>query len=138
MIELTRIESIVETIFNSPEAQQDVNIAKTMLIRAIQNEVQKDIPVLIRILCSSIKKIKEMLNMNEVTNITQDDTTSTVANAAVSTLEEEKGALIAKLKSEIANTKSSYVKFRDTVYIAALEEADNLVIEALLHKLAKT
>jgi hypothetical protein len=87
---------------------------------------------------SKINNFKESDNMSEE-NVSQTTTEAitTVATAAESVLDQEKDELIAKLKMEIASTKSTWVKFRDTMYIAALEEADDLVLEALVNKLAK-
>jgi hypothetical protein len=103
----------------------------------------KYLPKLLEDIINKIKnnKKKDDVKMSEENTTTATTVTSevatTVAPVIINAVEEKKDELLAKLKAEITTTSSSYVKFRNTMYIALLNGADDYLVEKLMDKLAK-
>ena len=101
----------------------------------------KYLPELLEDIINKIKnnKKKDDVKMEENTTgaTIATEVATTVAPAIIEGVEAKKDELLAKLKAEITTTSSSYVKFRNTMYIALLNGADDYLIERLMEKLAK-
>lgn len=113
------------------------------LLPYILKLADKHIPEILEGLYAKIKNKnkKDDIKMSETTETVKDTVittaATTVAPAIVEAVETKKDELIAKLKAEITTTSSSYVKFRNTMYISLLNGADDYLVETLMDKLAK-
>lgn len=142
---IEKLIPILEEIKSSPATEREIQI----ILMAVEQAIVRS-GIINRVVQYVVNKIKtwrvSKMDENEVVT-TNPSIGEVLVNAAVAVavpaVESEKDMLIARFKAEIVREHaegkdgSPYVIFRDTMYIAALEEAPDLVIGFFIKKMSK-
>ena len=127
-----RLAPLILQIIESPAVERDAEklagVVAEYFMEIIDEELNK-----VSIFQKIKNKFKELFIMDENTTNAVQAIEQVAEVAAMSALDQKRNALLDKLNTELATTKSAWVRFRDTVYVTLLKEADD---EFILDELA--
>jgi hypothetical protein len=131
-----QVEQLLIQFVNSPQGQADIQFAKAQIMNLLLSKSESWLSAQWAKI-TNLFKSKEEKTMDANTQQAVTTAATTVVTAVTTGVEDKKTELINSLKTEIANTSSSWVKTRDTMYIALIEGADQYLVELLADRLAK-